>query len=288
MFGYVKPFKPELKIKDYMLFTSVYCGMCKDIKSVMGNIPRFTLNYDITFLAVLLHSLEDDDIKIKYEICPIHPLSRKPVAEKSDFMDYCSYMNMLLSYYNLIDKWNDEKNIKSLSASLMLKPGINKVISNYPEKHDKIRKLLMELSALEKSKVKSIDTYSNIFGDILKEIFIYPRFSDDIKLKLGNIGFFLGKWIYTIDSFDDIKRDLRSGSFNPLFVQYDYAGEDSVIFKKRIIEYVQFDLMMILNSLTQEYRRICIKSNKGIIDNIIYMGIPNMTKKILNDNSSHK
>lgn len=38
MFGYIIPFKPELKIKEYEIFKAYYCGLCKAIgeKSIIS------------------------------------------------------------------------------------------------------------------------------------------------------------------------------------------------------------------------------------------------------------
>ena len=32
MFGYLQPFKDELRMKDHQLYKSVYCGLCKSMK----------------------------------------------------------------------------------------------------------------------------------------------------------------------------------------------------------------------------------------------------------------
>ena len=54
MFGLVVPEKPEMKVKEYEQFNAIYCGICKSIARRLGTLPRFVLNYDLTFLAVLL------------------------------------------------------------------------------------------------------------------------------------------------------------------------------------------------------------------------------------------
>ncbi|WP_322392425.1 DUF5685 family protein, partial [Clostridium perfringens] len=54
MFGYVTPLKAELKVKDFTKFRSYYCGLCFELKNNAGNIPRMVLNYDMTFLAILI------------------------------------------------------------------------------------------------------------------------------------------------------------------------------------------------------------------------------------------
>lgn len=53
MFGYIRPFQPELRMKEYEAYKSVYCGLCKELGRRYGIFARFTLSYDFTFLAIL-------------------------------------------------------------------------------------------------------------------------------------------------------------------------------------------------------------------------------------------
>lgn len=53
LFGYIRPFQPELRIKEYEAYKSVYCGLCKELGRQYGIFARFTLSYDFTFLAIL-------------------------------------------------------------------------------------------------------------------------------------------------------------------------------------------------------------------------------------------
>ena len=53
MFGYVNVYKDELKIKDYDTYRAYYCGLCKMLGKRHNALARLSLNYDLTFLAVL-------------------------------------------------------------------------------------------------------------------------------------------------------------------------------------------------------------------------------------------
>ena len=56
MFGYVTVNEPELRIREYHLYRSYYCGMCMDLKENYGQSGRMTLSYDTVFLLVHLCS----------------------------------------------------------------------------------------------------------------------------------------------------------------------------------------------------------------------------------------
>lgn len=49
MTGYIKAFKPELKIKDYELYRGVYCSECRVLGRLYTPIARMLLSYDSLF-----------------------------------------------------------------------------------------------------------------------------------------------------------------------------------------------------------------------------------------------
>ena len=53
MFGYVRPFKGEMLVKEYDAYKGVYCGLCKALGDHYGVLARFALSYDCTFYALL-------------------------------------------------------------------------------------------------------------------------------------------------------------------------------------------------------------------------------------------
>ena len=122
MFGYVTPLKPELKIREYEMFKSYYCGVCMHIKEYFGNIPRLTLNYDMAFLGVLLDALHNESPSINFKRCIAHPLNKKPMILNNKALEYAAAMNVSLVYYKFIDDVNDDKDIKSKMKILVLEP----------------------------------------------------------------------------------------------------------------------------------------------------------------------
>ena len=111
MFGYVIINKPEMKLKDFDLYRSYYCGLCRDLKESFGFKGQLTLNYDLTFLAILLDGLYEDNTTISECRCIVHPFS-KHATRRNEYTDYAADMNVLLTYYQCLDDWKDEKNRK--------------------------------------------------------------------------------------------------------------------------------------------------------------------------------
>jgi hypothetical protein len=290
LFGYVLPEKPEMKIREYELFRAYYCGVCKSIGERYGLFSRLTLNYDSTFLALLLHSLTDEKLLIKSERCIAHPLNKHKVIKANTLIDYASDINIILAYYNLEDNWNDEKSILSRSAMLILKSAFKKLSKKYSEKCGIIEKKLSELRKLENEKSNSMDRAAEPFAKLMEEVMYYtPLFKSEKKVEaIKWIGYNLGKWIYILDAFDDIKKDIKAKSYNPLLLQYNYKGDNIEEFKGAIRQKVEFNLTYSLGQIAKAYELLEVKNNIGILENIIYMGMLRKTEQILGTGSCGK
>lgn len=61
MFGYITVNKDTLSEKNKKIYQSYYCGLCQTMKSQYGRRAQMALNYDMTFLIVLLTGLYEPD-----------------------------------------------------------------------------------------------------------------------------------------------------------------------------------------------------------------------------------
>ena len=56
MFGYINVNSKELSDEDKKIYQSYYCGLCQRLRAGCGKKGQMLLNYDMTFLALLLSS----------------------------------------------------------------------------------------------------------------------------------------------------------------------------------------------------------------------------------------
>ena len=54
---------------------------------------------------------------------------------------------------------------------------------------------------------------SGCFGRIMEEILAWKP--DVWENTLRRMGFYLGKFIYLLDAYDDVEKDVKSGNYNP-------------------------------------------------------------------------
>ena len=270
MFGYVRINKMDLTFREYDYYKGYYCGLCKYLKENHGEISRLSLNYDITFLIVILTAIYKVKSTITEERCIANPLKKK-MRIVNEITEYAASMNILLSYYKLEDNLYDDNGIKDRLAYGIYKGKLKKAYDKYPEKAEYIRKQLSDLRKLENEKSKSIDRVSNTFGNLMGEIFVFKN--DEYEQNLRNIGFNLGKYIYILDAYEDLEEDYEKGRYNPFIDYIDKKDE----LKKKVDRLISMSLGIVARNIES----LNLEFNKSIIDNIIYSGVYLRYKNIL-------
>lgn len=270
MFGYVKINKMDLTFREYEHYRGYYCGLCKYLKDNHGEISRLSLNYDITFLVILLTSIYRPEHTIIEEGCITNPFKKKKKII-NEITEYAASMNVLLAYYKLEDNLNDDRGIKDILAYHIYKGKLKLAYEKYPKKAEFIKEQLDKLNNLEKERNTNIDMVSNTFGNIMGEVFAYKN--DEFEQRLRMIGFNLGKYIYILDAYEDLEKDLKKGRYNPFL---DYIDKKEEL-KERVDKLISISLGIVGRNIDN----LNIKVNTGIIDNIVYSGVFLRYKNIL-------
>ena len=262
MFGYISINKAEMKFKDYDVYHSYYCGLCKVLKECYGRRGQVTLSFDMTFLVILLTGLYEPDTQTEMVRCVAHP-TQKHAAKTNEFTEYAAAINMILSYYKCEDDWMDERKKKSFIAAKLLKSKIKEIEKIYPVKCKVISETLAEISRRESENDQNLDVMSGLFGNIMSEIFAYRH--DEWESSLRKIGFFLGKFIYLMDAYDDVEKDIKSGNYNPLKTAYQenptFADDCRGL------------LTLMMSECSREFEQLPVLLHAEILRNILYSGV---------------
>lgn len=284
MFGYVTPYKPELKIKDYEKFKAYYCGLCLCIKENYGNTPRILINYDMTFIAILLDSMEKNQCEFKTDRCIMHPLKKRMFIINNPAIYYASFLNIALAYFKLVDDIKDNKSLKSNLYAHIVKNYINKFPSKFKTHSNFIKEKLNELYKLEDNNTKNygIDELSNPFAELTA--FIISEYNPDSKFKneLYNLGYNLGKWIYIIDAFDDLYEDIKENKFNAINRTMNKNNLDFIAFKDSIKDRIDFILLTCARNCFENLNKLSLTTNNDILYNILQNGLLNKMEIVFN------
>ena len=274
MFGYVTPCKSELKMKDYEKFKAYYCGLCLSLKKNYGNIPRLLINYDMTFIAVLLDALDEKKQDFEIARCIIHPLKKRIFIVNNSALNYASFLNLALAYYKLADDVKDDKSLKSNIFGHIIKNYVNKFPEKFKKHSDFIKGKLNELYKLEDNNTNiGIDELSHPFAELTAFIVSeYPE-NNSQKHQLYNLGYNLGKWIYIIDAFDDLEDDMKNGKFNALVRTLNTNNLNFTDFRASIKDRIDFILVTSARNCFENLNKLSICTNNDILYNILQNGL---------------
>ena len=264
MFGYVTVNKPELKIKDFEKYRSYYCGLCHALKDGYGAKGQMTLNYDMTFMIMTLADLYDEPETVVEKRCLVHPFSKHQIR-RSEVTDYCADMCVLLAYYKCEDDWNDEHRAKAKMRMNALKSKAKKVIKKYPEKAEVIANALGKLAEYEKTETEELDYVARLFGEVMAEAFAYKK--DAFEDTLRRLGFFLGKYIFLLDAYEDVEKDIETGDYNPFKDMFKTLSPND--FDDKVLNL----LMLMIGECTDAFERLPLVENADILRNILYSGV---------------
>lgn len=261
MFGYITINKPEMKFKDFDVYHAFYCGLCRALKDRYGKAGQMTLTYDSTFLTLVLTALYEPETVFGETRCTAHPLEKHPTRLNS-FTEYAADMNVLLTYYQCLDDWKDEKKYSKAVMSGALKKAFRQASERHPEKAELIRSRLEQISVCEKEKDENIDRAAGYFGEITAEMFVIRE--DAWSKHLRQMGFYLGKFIYLMDAYEDLEKDRETGNYNPFmgwFLDGDYEERCRTV------------LTMMMAECCRAFERLPIVDYTEILRNILYSGV---------------
>ncbi len=261
MFGYVIANCNALTDEQRIRFRTMYCGMCHTLHDLYGNIGRMTLSYDMTFMALVLSALYEPKETRGTERCAPHPFKTHSYAV-NDIMEYAAGMNIALAYHKCADNWIDDKNIAFAAAKRTLKGAYRKVSDRWPDKCAAIEKWMQDNRAIEKSGSNEIDPPVNLTGDMLGTLFRYrDDFWGDALYRLGDA---LGRFIYFMDAYEDLDKDIRKKRYNPL---------RSIVEQENYECFCKDVLTMTMADCTYEFEQLPIIQDADLIRNILYSGV---------------
>jgi len=277
MFGYIKADLPNMYVKDTVLYQAMYCSLCKGIGQTCGQKARFVLNYDLTFLSVLMHNLMGEDVKVEKQHCIVHPIRKRPIALTDELTKRIALLNVILAYHKLNDDVIDSG--KGRIKRSFFKKAYKKARKIEPEMDNAVKKRYAELLKLEKSNCDSIDMIADPFGNMMQDI-VQIIMQNKITPEISELAYYLGKWIYLIDALDDFDKDKKKKNYNVFICAYPSAqNQDQLIctYKQDLI----LAFSSVLSRIGELTSQINYKFNHDLIDNVLYRGLSAQTKRIM-------
>lgn len=274
MFGYIRPVKAELKMREFTRYRSVYCGICKAIGRTYGQLPRFGVSYDLTFLALLMQAMAGPDPVMDREHCVLHPVRTHVVTAPDDCLLACADYTVLLMQLKLADNVADREHILAAHVALgWLKRADRRLSERCPALKQALESEMAAFNAAEK---QGCFAAADRFGALLGLVFeaaaetaeLEPMYAEAFRLA----GCDLGRWIYRIDAADDWQKDRSAGRRNAYGSLTDRAA---------VRQQAEQDLIPLEQALDRSFALLPYRRDAGIIQNIVQLGLPETRQTVL-------
>ena len=272
MFGYVKPDKAEMLVREYEFYRATYCGICRAMKKHTGTASCATLSYDSVFLALVrMLYLDSPELHTDMRRCIAHPFKKSPMLTENEAIEYTARAFAILAYHKLCDDAadGDTGGLAVMAARPIVRAAHKR--ANIPELSELVGERLSRISELEREGCASPDMPATLFGELLGELFSYGL-TDSARLVTYQCGYHLGRFIYCADAAEDYEKDRKSGSYNPYVISY--GGAPLTDENKAT---VKCSLLLECRSLEAAVNLLpfgSLATIENILKNIIYLGLP--------------
>ena len=261
MFGYLTANTELLTPEELERYKACYCGLCRSLQKRHGQASRLTLNYDMTFLVLLLQSLYEPEETRGEDTCLPHPLQAR-AWQRSEASDYGADLNVALAYLKCLDDWEDEGSLKALAQAETLRGAYERVCSDYPRQCTAISRGMEALHALERERKEDPDGAAACFGGLLGELFVWreDRWSETLR-RMGDA---LGRCLYVMDACMDLDGDATWNRYNPFRRYYGLSNNEQ---RFRSI------MNMLLSDCLMAFDRLPLVQDASILKNILCVGL---------------
>lgn len=274
MFGYVRARQDTLAPGDRERYEAAYCGVCRAMGKEYGQFSRLFLNYDFALLAMLL-APEGQTCELGCRRCVVHPLQGHLACQDGPWLNRAAGESLILTYWKLRDTIADSGFWGGLPAGflcLFLLRGYKKARRLYGDFDTQVRTMLDKLGELEKTGCDSIDQTADCFAQLLQAA-IPDQEKSSRNRALRLLLYHVGRWIYLIDAVEDLPKDRRNGSYNPLCFRFpEWTQEDKV--------YLQRNMEQSLELARSAFQLLEPNAWSSVVENILYSGLPGVQELV--------
>lgn len=272
MFGYVRPYRDELRLKDYDLYHAAYCGLCRALGKTYGFRARFLVNYDMTFLYLVRASARGG-APCRRCFCPARVFRKKLCVCDADGFAPVAACSVILCYRKIQDNISDSGFFKGLAyrlLSFLFRRAYRRAAKDMPRFDAVVTDRLKALNGLEQAQSASIDAAADTFAAIVSAC-ADDIPGDEIRRPMQSLLYQVGRYVYLCDALDDLKEDIRTDSYNPLRFRFS-AGPDGL--SDEDLSYLSQLMDSSVNLAGSALSLLPEKSGTPLLENIVYLGLP--------------
>lgn len=272
MLGYIRAFKPEMKVKDYELYRGVYCSLCRVLGREYSPLAQLFLSYDFAFAALLRLSVADGGCRFTRKRCPYNPAKKCMICGGREEIELCAHALIITVYYKLLDDLHDRGLLHKLAAALLY-PAVSlmhrKAARLAPVAEKAIGGAMSEQAEAEADPECGLDRAADPSAKALGVLFALG-FDGERGDALRRLGYMTGRFVYILDAADDLEGDTADGGFNPFKRERPELKTEQG--RKAFAERVEGALNLTQAQAVEALHRVKPERFGDILENIVFDG----------------
>ena len=270
MDGRMRPYLPELTIRDYNIYQWYLRGVQYQLNTTYGLYSCSQLQHNGVLFALLSDSLAGREATCKKVRLP-WTLCWRPMMCQTQGIRLAAQVEVLLGWHKLQDRRWDELPLRSqlfraVDHALLCR-AYEKAVNENPALErlfgQEQAQAVVQMNLNAKNYSVAAEPMSNIYGALYSTLA-----TDDPSQRksMRYIGSSIGRIFYLMDKAERFEADKCSGRYN-VFVVNDLMGQASAV------ENARRQALAAANDLMRVYSMLDVKLNRSLLDNIMLLGL---------------
>ena len=270
MHGRLRPYLPELTIRDYNTYIRYLRGVRRQLYKDYGIYACYLLRYNGVLFAILSDGLAGRIPTCNRQRVPGTLCWRKTMSQTQGIR-LAAQVEVLMGWHSLQDRSYSElrpfKRVMRAVDRLLLRRAYQHAVKENPAferlfwQEKEQAKVQMDLSA--KNYALAAEPMSNIFGALYSSL---ATDDPNQRKSMRYIGSSIGRIFYLLDKAERFEADRRKGRYN-VFVVNELTGQAAAV------ENARRQALAAANDLMRVYSMLDAKLNRSLLDNIMMLGL---------------
>lgn len=270
MNGRMRPYLPELTIRDYNTYQWYLRGVRRQLYDSYGLYSCYRLRYNGVLFAILADSLAGRSATCKRMRLP-GTLIWKDMMCQTQGIHLAAQVEVLLGWHRLQDaQWADlplYKKIRRVKDSIFLRRAYEKAAAENPalerifaQERDQAN---VQMTLNSENYTLAAEPKSNLYGALYSVL----ATDDPVQRKsMRYIGCCIGRAAYLMDKSESFPRDKLRKRYNVFLV-------NGITNREAALENARRQALAAANDLVRAYNLLDIKLNHSLLDNIMILGL---------------
>ena len=252
---------------EQQIYKKYYCSICFALEERYGWIYKNLVSYDIAVAYMILCATEGFHEE-QHRHCTVPPFRKQCCVLPDENSAFLADITILLVFYKALDDQHDEGKLTGRILSRLLKKQVEAIAQKDPELFRMVNTGMDTQWQYEKNDCKvSLMAACKPFSYMLAEI-ISCRVKDDLEREtVKQLFFWIGSWIYLVDACEDVYKDRKRRSYNPITAGINKKTEE-VLAERRVemietLGSIQRNIFMLLELFPQTEETAILKKLFG-------------------------